>query len=292
VASTVSNLIVRYNTINEAGIGISTGLTSSQIYYNQFINNNVAVNIQSCLTVDISNNTFYNNKFYSVESMENTRVSISNCIFYTGDKTTKTHNLLGAFTANYNIYNIENQGFTNGYNTLMQWQQATGQDKNSRVADPGFYDGEKLDLRLKSTSPCINRGYNNDLKHDFFGTSLPQGGIQDIGFFESVITGNGGTLPGNGSDIDPSDSLQILKVFRINAYPNPTTGILHISVDQSAPEDFTVTIIDVFGRVILLKENNQNQEVIINLQDQIPGTYFALIKVQGQVISRKLILQH
>ena len=42
--------------------------------------------------------------------------------------------------------------------TLQAWQEASGQDPNSRVADPGHQDAERGDFSLRPDSPFIGRG--------------------------------------------------------------------------------------------------------------------------------------
>jgi hypothetical protein len=46
-----------------------------------------------------------------------------------------------------------------GDRTLAQWQETTGHDRHSRVADPGFLDPDSDDYRLPTGSPALEIGF-------------------------------------------------------------------------------------------------------------------------------------
>ncbi|MEI6750530.1 MAG: cadherin repeat domain-containing protein, partial [Bacteroidota bacterium] len=185
--SSNKTIVVRYNTISDGLCGINTNISTSTIYYNQFNNNTVAIKIQKNKPADIKNNTFFGNFNYSIESLSGSSVTSRNNIFYLDALSAKVYKFGGSNMSNYNTFNIEKSGFLNGYSTLSSWVTATNQDKNSILADPLFLNITNKDLRLQEGSPCINRGINLNLPQDFFGTSVPQGGVPDIGFHEIVI---------------------------------------------------------------------------------------------------------
>jgi hypothetical protein len=103
------------------------------------------------------------------------------------------------------FYNPSGTVNLNGYKSLLTWQQATGQETNSKVGNPLFVSSTPTvasDFKLQSTSPAINAGQNLfsvDLVPspytDYFGTSIPQSGATDIGAYEYTGTVTVPTTP-------------------------------------------------------------------------------------------------
>lgn len=83
---------------------------------------------------------------------------------------------------------------------------------------------------------------------------------------------------GNTADNDPNISL--------NIYPNPSSGIFKIHSDQS---DLDYSLADFMGRVIL-EGHIASQEDEINLRSFHSGVYFLILRRNGQVSSRKLVI--
>ena len=70
-----------------------------------------------------------------------------------------------------------------------QDRQQTGQDVHSLVSDAAslFVDPANFNFRLKAGSPAVNAGtwLINDVPTDILGVTRPQGGLFDIGCYES-----------------------------------------------------------------------------------------------------------
>jgi parallel beta-helix repeat protein len=79
--------------------------------------------------------------------------------------------------------------------TLAGWRTASGQDQNSRVADPLFLTGGAgaLAMKLGSDSPAKDTGLSaaSVLSNDYSGAARPSGTGFDIGAFEYVSGGTG-----------------------------------------------------------------------------------------------------
>lgn len=67
----------------------------------------------------------------------------------------------------------------------------------------------------------------------------------------------------------------------INIFPNPTSDNLHIKINYDYAENLTITIRDVFGRLINYKNNYFDKSITINCNDWEKGTYFINIKNQA-----------
>jgi hypothetical protein len=284
--------VVRYSTVSNNGNGINTDAAVNEFYYNQFISNTTAVKTQQNRKAIVTNNTFYGNTLHSIESLSGTIISSINNIFFLDASSTKVYKLKGITNSNYNIFNVEKTGFLNGYNTLRLWRKNTGQDKNSKVSDPKFVSVATSDFRVKNGSPCINRASNANLHRDYFGTDVPQGGIPDIGFFELIPVVVNNSITPDEVSADSSDSALLMNsAMKITAYPNPTAGIVRIKIDKEDENPVDIKVVDLFGKTIYATESNNNEVVEINLENQLTGTYFALVKVNGQTISKKLVVQ-
>lgn len=283
---------VRYNKISNNTLGLNTDAAFNQIYYNQLVKNSTAIRILNNRKADVINNTFYGNSTFSIESLQNTIVKSLNNIFFLDASSTKVYKLRGLTTSNYNIFNIEKPGFLNGYSTLQLWRKNSGQDKNSKVADPKFVNASNSDFRIKTGSPCINRASDVNLHRDYFGTEVPQGGIPDVGFFELITSiADNGQAPGIAQIISYDSAMVLNNNIQITAYPNPTAGIVHIKVNKAEDTPIGVRVIDLYGKQIYSIEDSYDSEIEINMENQLTGTYFALVSVNGQTISKKLLVQ-
>ncbi len=72
---------------------------------------------------------------------------------------------------------------------------------------------------------------------------------------------------------------------KFNIYPNPTTGIIHFSTENNV----NVTIVDVLGKVILTKDN-VNNENNLDISQLSKGIYMAKISGENIDFTQKIIL--
>ena len=113
----------------------------------------------------------------------------------------------------FNDYFAQNVGFlTSARATLTDWQTATGQDANSKAADPVFVSS--ADLHLQPTSPVLSMGMaigtvTNDYDNDPRPASNPDMGADELvqavagtipaGTFYNALGADADTLGGNVS---------------------------------------------------------------------------------------------
>jgi len=71
----------------------------------------------------------------------------------------------------------------------------------------------------------------------------------------------------------------------ISIYPNPSNGVITISTENNVD----VTIIDITGKVVFIKNNVSNNESI-NLSDLQKGVYLAKLNSEGREETKKIIL--
>ena len=275
-------MTMRYNSITNCYTGINTNVANSQVYYNLFNNNSIAIKVQKNVAIDVINNTFAGNMLYAIQSLEGSVVSSKNNIYYLSTSLAKAYDFHGDYNSDFNLFNIENSEFLNGYDKLTVWKSITKQDINSKIGDPLFMNSDEDDFRIMDGSPAINNGTNTNLLLDFFGTTVPQYGIPDIGFCES-----------DSKLIESADNTNLSKSnssIEVTVYPNPTAGKVFINMENVNDQPAQIQIIDEKGNTIISKNNNGKKLVMINMEKQIRGTYFAIISCDDQVISRKIIV--
>lgn len=83
----------------------------------------------------------------------------------------------------------------------------------------------------------------------------------------TVGSQQGGSPEGNGGNIR-----KIEEYSSISIYPNPTDNNLNVVVKDLTSKYFTVKILDVLGRELLIKYDNYN-EVTLSLTNLNSGTY-------------------
>ncbi|MFT5969709.1 MAG: dihydrodipicolinate synthase/N-acetylneuraminate lyase, partial [Flavobacteriales bacterium] len=77
----------------------------------------------------------------------------------------------------------------------------------------------------------------------------------------------------------------------VKVYPNPSTGLVHISVDQTEELETLIEIINTIGEVIYHKSNGNRTEEVIDLSQHARGLYFLKVTSDNQVRMRKILLQ-
>ena len=86
-------------------------------------------------------------------------------------------------------------------------------------------------------------------------------------------------LSGSGSLVD------------VSIFPNPTTGIVTIGLEEAGDREADIRILNVQGNTIVSTMSKGQKKVVIDLENEKTGIYLAIITINGQVISRKIIVQ-
>jgi hypothetical protein len=114
--------------------------------------------------------------------------------------------------------------------------------------------------------------------------------------------GNGGTLQKafliNVIDItqEPVNTMNQLDVESLRLFPNPTNNILIIEVNlATSKKNVSIDLTDVLGQQIwknIEETNVQNLKHQFDVSEIPAGTYFLRILADGQVLTKKVIVQH
>lgn len=183
LSPTTEIVTIGYNTFSRGNYAIYSMAKDIKVYYNAFIENNIAISIQDNSNLTVQNNTFYINKKFSIYSKRNTLVTSQNNIFHS-EADAFPYQIEGELISDYNFYSGSDKTMINASSSLSNWQKSIGMDSNSLSGNPKFANPNKYDLSLSEDSPCIDKGINLGLDKDFYGTPLISDSKVDIGFHE------------------------------------------------------------------------------------------------------------
>jgi hypothetical protein len=290
-------ITIKYNIIKGKNEGLNSTAVTTEVYYNIFKNNKTAVNVMSKLSyAKVYNNVFVDNQ--EAISVSFADLTIYNNIFYLTSADQKALKKgSNPIASDHNIFYPEQDGFIEisdtKYNKLDQLQQELKLDLNSLNSDPLFVDMYNDDFTIDNSSPAINAGINLNIEKDYYGESVPNYFIPDIGIaeFSGILF----------RQKRPSDTDPVLTIF-----PNPSSGILNITVDiadeaniEKDPESLAeskyheINVIDISGKTILTRLFEHTEAVIqetIDLKDVSDGFYFVVLKMADKIVTEKLFL--
>jgi hypothetical protein len=81
---------------------------------------------------------------------------------------------------------------------------------------------------------------------------------------------------------------------KINIYPNPGTGLFHMSIDDINAESIDIIVSDPRGRILYSKQiqkNNYDLKTTLDLSGFVPGIYFVNLKSDEFTHTRRIIIQ-
>jgi hypothetical protein len=81
----------------------------------------------------------------------------------------------------------------------------------------------------------------------------------------------------------------ILRDFSVNLYPNPTTGLVKIELENSYKE-ITVSVYTLMGSEVLCRKYYSAREVWFDLSGNTPGVYLVRLNIGKAEITQKLTL--
>jgi hypothetical protein len=245
------NFNVSYNKFENLDNGLVIYSKNNKIYYNLFIDNASAINLNGDYSVDqIINNVFYENK-EGVICHVNSTLSLYNNIFYFGTFEGLAFSVRqNNFSSNHNLFYPDMAGLViisdKTFNSFGEYQNAGTNDRNSFIDDPLFVDVEKYDFSVSITSPVIDAGILYQQEYDYIGTPVPIGDLPDIGAVESKAS-----VSVNETD-DPENHLIV--------YPNPSTGnfTLKISANELYKKGI-IRITSLTGKTIFCHSFNSGE---------------------------------
>jgi hypothetical protein len=214
--------------------------------------------------------------------------TMNNCVLYNNSSITQGGGTFNAFLTNCTVVSnsaMSLGGGTSGgaiYNTIVYYNWAptdpnastgpifycctTKTTTTGTTNEPLFMDLAAGDLRLSSTSPCINAGNNGYITNttDLLGNSRISGGTVDLGAFEfptpsSVISyawleQYGLTTDGSADYADSDgDHLNNWQEWRAGTNPTNTLSVLRMLTATPGESGITVQWQSVSGKVYYLE---------------------------------------
>lgn len=87
------------------------------------------------------------------------------------------------------------------------------------------------------------------------------------------------------------DSKEEIELENVNVYPNPTNGLVTISLGQKMPDNIKVEIVNSLGQV-LINEIKSDENISYDLSSYPIGMYFVRITSKSGVINKPVLLNH
>ena len=72
-------------------------------------------------------------------------------------------------------------------------------------------------------------------------------------------------------------------------YPNPILSELKISLNQTSNSVISISVLDILGKELLLKEHSGLDDVVINVSELSQGVYFVKVESGGKYSVKKFI---
>ena len=144
--------------------------------------------------------------------------------------------------------------------------------------------------RLGSTGLIINRQsygilLGTGVSHNFSAMYYPRKFLGEIGITSSIRCCSPIAVMGYKYPLGVSKQY----LSRIKVFPNPATSNLMISTEGEYIQELVIS--DIQGRLITEVNANNTQEINLNLNHLVEGTYILHINLKNRTVRKKIIIQ-
>jgi hypothetical protein len=262
---------------------------------NTSLNDNLPAGEYSVLIADANNCIFEENFFITENSMLESNSIIENVSCFGGADGQVVLDVTGG-TPDYE-FNWTNGATTNsvadllpgiysvtitdmaGCTMLLTYQigEATELFTTVQTTEPNSTTGGSIQVIPSGGTAPYNISWSNGAT-TFIINNLPAGEYN-----YTVTDGNGCTT--EGSVVLLISAINGIPAQSLHIYPNPTNGLVNIASDLM---DMEISVLDVLGRVLLLKRDSLNTS--IDLSGFAKGVYFIRVKVAaGERVERIVV---
>ncbi len=139
---------------------------------------------------------------------------------------------------------------------------------------------------LTSSSTTGNQWYKNGVL--ISGAVNRTFTLNSNGTYTVVVTGNGCSSAPSAAVNITSLGIKNDQQLKLAIYPNPSTGLVNLTLPES--QVYEITVADITGKVILNQKVNETKAQL-NLNPASKGIYLLKISSQGATTIRKLIIE-
>lgn len=197
------------------------------------------------------------------------------------------------------VLNASNSQVATGGNQNITFPVTSQQATNT--TDPGAY-GSQITI---TEELCLANGCYDFIIYDAFGDGMngvasncPVNGSYTIKDANNNILGS---LQAANADFGfsetssfcvPFDNSGINELANNNflIYPNPSEGIFYVELLDQVAEQFTVSVMDITGRVIRVEQHN-NSKFVVDLSDVATGNYTINIETLNHKMMKRVIVK-
>lgn len=72
-------------------------------------------------------------------------------------------------------------------------------------------------------------------------------------------------------------------------YPNPSNGVFNVQLFDAV--DYTLTIVDIAGRIVYSKSNSSENTFVVDLTEAANGTYMMSVQTETQILTKRIVLK-
>jgi hypothetical protein len=129
---------------------------------------------------------------------------------------------------------------------------------------------------------------------EYYVNTIELFGKNNIAVYQGYNGGNNQTYPlyvsFNGGEPTSTKEIQVTEQ-RLQLFPNPSNGIITISLDNYENEKAVLNIFSSTGQLVYTtKTNNLNNETI-NLSGNKAGVYFVTVQIKGSIYKSKIMIE-
>jgi hypothetical protein len=168
-----------------------------------------------------------------------------------------------------------------------------------------------IDVNAPSTVTLSLQNLNNDIILAINATTSVNPGWQTLTFDASdvaeatdieqfVLLFNPGAPSSNLYFFDnfrfdgPTSISALEKVTEFSVWPNPASSYLNLAFSLGSPENLTIQLHDITGKLVMSKAHNLQageQQLQLNVNNFQKGIYLCTVQTNSQVVTKKILIQ-
>lgn len=146
----------------------------------------------------------------------------------------------------------------------------------------GQFTREFIEITEKKPTGTMTTRDTNFIDYEYYCDSLVKTKITDYGQPRTRF---------EYSYLEPANcEILSAQLASFNLFPNPANQVLNVVSDQFLRSTFSISIIDVYGKVIYQQQNDRNPNQLVSINSIPNGVYFLQLNSQDKVLSKSFII--